>query len=835
MIAFNLTKTTSISLPVLNKYAILKIICLSLSLMIFTGVNVSAQQKKMIISGIVKDSASGQSLPHATIRITSTSNTDIKQAISDASGIFSIDASPTESLFISHTGYIQKKVRINQATTFPIIIYLQPVSTSLEAVVVQGKRPPVTFKIDRQVYKASEYASAVGGTAIDIVKNLPSVVVDAQGNVSFRGSQSFLLLVNGKPIQADAATVLSQLSAASIENVELITSPSAAFDADGKSGAINIITKTGVEDGLLLQTNVMAGAPPVTDYNNIRNPQRYGFDIALGYKKNKWDISGGINYLRNDMTGYREGDVYTMRNHIKTSFPSMGERSFKKYNYAARIALGYTINTQNKLSAGFYAGKKYQSRDALLYYDVYDINTSGNDTLRHFSFYNPNIQEKQGVFTLVNSGYEHIFSDQSKLSLTLLYEGANLSGNTYNPNLVGKGFKDTLQYTFNPNTNPLQAYRLKADYEKQFTAVFFQAGYQYRYDTQDGNFLYYKKDPHDHALLLDAEFTSRVLVKNHIHAAYLQANGNTGALYYALGSRVETTRRSVTFSRNDEVDHISLVHFFPSVQLRYKPATVTYKAGYSRRIRRTNNFELNPLPEREHSETLEQGDPYLLPELIGNIEAGIEKNIRKGSLFATLYHQRVKNPIQRVNKVYNDTILNRVFTNAGRALQTGLEAGINKIITPWWQMVMGGNIYYYDVAGEIFGGTVPIKNYAWVYSINTTQTFSLPYKWSTQLGINYLSERVTAQGKDSRFLSPNLTIKKTSKDNRWNVQLSWLNIDAGMKQSNRQRITTWGNNFYTTTHYIYEPDQFQLSIGYNLSKRNRKITLPQSEIGEKEF
>lgn len=801
-------------------------------MLLFVNSHIKAQES-YTITGSVKDSVSKQPLAYSTIAIKINATAHYIKA--DSLGNFAVNVTAhIQTIVISHTGYNAKELPVGIAQQHLGNIFLTA-SGSLETIVVQGKSPPVSFKIDRQVYKASEFASGVGGTSVDIIKNLPSIVVDAQGNVNFRGSQSFLLLVNGKPVQADAAIVLSQISAGSIENIELITSPSAAYDADGKSGAINIITKTGIEDGLLLQTSVMAGAPPVIDYNNIRQPQRYGLDIALGYKKNKWDINGGINYLRNDITGYREGDVFTLNGNIKTSYPSMGERSFKRYNYAGRIALGYTITPQKKLSAGFYIGKKYQSRDALLYYDVYSINTSSNDTLRHFSFYNPNVQEKQGIFTLVNLGYEHIFRDQSKLNFNALYEGANLSGNTYNPNLAGSGFRDTLQYTFNPNINPLYAYRFKTDYERQFKTLLFQAGYQYRYDTQNGNFLYYKKDPHDNELLLDAEFTSRVLVKNYIHAAYLQANGNAGGMYYGLGSRIETTQRFVTFSRNNQVDNISLVHFFPSAQLRYKPASVTYKAAYNRRIRRTNNFELNPLPEREHSETLEQGDPYLLPELISNFETGIEKNIPKGSLFATLYHQRVKNPIQRVNKIYNDTILNRAFTNAGRMLQTGLEASINKAMTTWWQIILGGNIYYYDIAGKIFDGTIPIRNFAWVYSINTTQTFNLPRKWSTQLSVNYLSERVTAQGKDGRFLTPNLAIKKTSKDNRWNFQLLWMNMDAGMKQSNRQRITTWGDNFYTTTNYIYEPDQFQLSIGYNLSKRNRKIALPQSEIGEKEF
>jgi hypothetical protein len=101
--------------------------------------------------------------------------------------------------------------------------------------------------------------------------------------------------------------------------------------------------------------------------------------------------------------------------------------------------------------------------------------------------------------------------------------------------------------------------------------------------------------------------------------------------------------------------------------------------------------------------------------------------------------------------------------------------------------------------------------------------------------MNYLSLRATAQGEDGAFLTPNLSLKKTSKDNRWNFQLQWLYMDAGLGISNIQRITTRGENFYTTTNYIYEPDQIQFSLGFNLSKKNRKLSLPVSEVAEKEF
>lgn len=806
---------------------------------VISSINATSQTIK--ISGLVADSLTSEPLIKATITLSDIKGRVLQMAISNKEGEFELNTKGrnADTLSIGYRGFQTKKL----ALTYDQLVndyklgtlLLKATSLSLAEVIITGRRPPVSLKLDRQVFEAGKFANASTGTGTDVIRNLPAVSVNGQGEISFRGSTSFLVLIDGKPTQGDPSFILGQLSAASIESIEVITSPSAVYDADGKSGIINVVTKTGTEDGWLIQSNVMGGLPPLNDFDNRRNPQRYGVDVSAGYRRKKWDVSAGINYLRNDIAGSREGDVYTIINNIKTSFPSNGERSFKRYNYGARIAAAYQADKFNAFSAGIYAGKKYQSRVADLLYNNKRENLT-NGTTQQFTYFNENDQEKEGVFTLANLDYVHQFADQSKLSLSLLHERADLSGNTSNNNLYYPALKDTLQYTVNPNTNPLIAYRIKTDYSKTIGPGNLQVGYQYRYDVQEGNFLYLTKTTGTNSFVTDPDFTSDVKAVNHINAAYVQYAAVANKLNYSAGLRIEQLKRAISFSKNSEQKTLSLTNLFPSLQLRYKSWNRgVIKAGYSRRIKRSNNFELNPFPEREHSETLEQGDPELLPELIGTLEAGVEQTLTKGNFFATLYYQHVKNPIQRVNKVYNDTILNRVFTNAGRATQLGLETNLTLQITKVWQSIIGGNIYKYAIDGKIFNGAIAINNNSWVYSINSTQSFTLPKNWLLQFSINYLSERATAQGKDSRFLTPHFIVKKTSNDNRWNFQVQWLNMDAGLKESNRQRITTYGSNFYTTTNYIYEPDQIQFSIGFNLSRKNRKITLPVSEIGEKEF
>lgn len=712
-----------------------------------------------------------------------------------------------------------------------------PKKISLEEVVVKGKKPPQSFKVDRQVFRADAYANAANGNAIDLIKNLPSVSVNGQGEINVRGSSSFLVLINGRPTQGDPAFVLAQLPFSSIAAVELISSPGASFDADGKSGIINILTKTAPEKGLLVQSNLMLGAPPLNDFENQRydHPQRHAADLSLAYQQAKWDLSAGFNYLRNDMAGYREGEVYTLSNNTKTSFPSNGERSFKRYNYGGRLAAAYELNGKNKFDAGVFVGRRFQSRVADLVYNNSRLNQV-TGARSQFDYFNANTADKEGVFSLVSMGSLHQFSKTTSLALAAQYEGASLEGLTTNENLTYPDLATDLQTTRNPSTNPLHAYRLKADITSNKNGSTWQAGYQFRYDVQRGDFRYYYKNPGSSSFIIDPDFTSALSVRNNIHAGYLQFSRVKQQLFYQLGMRAEHMLRNLNFSQTNTSKKLPLFSVFPSYLLRYNlNEQSSIKTSFTRRVKRTNNYELNPFPEREHSETLEQGDPELLPELTAVWEIGLEQKFNRGSLYGTIYYQRIKNPIQRVNKVYNDTILNRVFTNAGMATQWGAEANMTYRVGNVWQCILGGNIYQYKISGSIFNGSTPISNNSWVFSINSTQNFTLEKNWSVQLNVNYLSIRATAQGEDGAFLTPNFSVKKTSPDRRWTIQGSWLFMDGGLGISNRQRISTRGNNFYSTTHYIYEPDQLQLALGFNLSKKNRKISLPQSEMAEKEF
>jgi ferric enterobactin receptor len=257
--------------------------------------------------------------------------------------------------------------------------------------------------------------------------------------------------------------------------------------------------------------------------------------------------------------------------------------------------------------------------------------------------------------------------------------------------------------------------------------------------------------------------------------------------------------------------------------------------AYSRRVQRSTNNELNPYPEREHSETLEQGDPSIKPEFIGIYELGLIKDFKKGNFYWTIYTQQIDNIVNRVNRVFNDTILYRIYTNAGKAQLWGSEAGLTLSPIKNIKVFVGGNLYYLTIQGSLFGNKEAVNSTGWVHSINTNISWQMAKTMSAQFNLSYLSARNTAQGEDSRFYLPNLSLKKTFMNNKLTTSMQWQNMALGNMKVNEQRITTFGSNFYTTTNYIQETNIFMLNLSYSFNQSDKKAKLPVSEFGEKEY
>jgi len=798
------------------------------------------------LSGVVKDKSSQKPIEFASVALyKSSDSTLLNGGITDAEGKFLIDNLPQGSYYAmaSFLGYktlIISSIQLSKNEKKALEpIFLSSDLQELQGVEVQGQRISTDFQTQKQSFSADNFESSKGGTATDVLRNLPGVSINAEGQVAIRGSSGFVVMINGKPVQGDPVGILGQLPANAIEKVEWISSPSAQYDSEGKAGIINITTSKGSTVGLFLQVNTRAGLPSIENYDNAESQKRYGSDFNLNYVKDKWDISLGGSYQRNDQSGRRVGNVITYSGDTETHFPSNGERSINELNYSGRFTLGYTPSANTNFTLGFYAGVRDRVRTAdILYFDNHRV-VNGQRT-PPFQYFNANDQNRRGDFVLGSLDYNHTFGSKAKLSSSFLYEYTMLGGPTINRNLGYPNLSFVYQDEYNTNDNPLNGVRWNLDYTfKPLSIGQLQAGYQFRYLNHVGDFFYERKNNETGLFELVPEFSSEVNLNRLIHSGYLQLNKSIKKWSYGVGVRVEFMNRDFQLQdkRNtiDTLYQYNYIRPFFSGNLAYQAKEdLTWKLNFSQRVERETTFKMNPFPEREHSETLEQGDPNVLPEFIDQLEGGMIKTWKDNSFFATAYYTRVKNLVNRVNTVYNDSILNRIYSNVGIGQSVGLEMGSELFFTQKWKGFFGGNVYRYSIKGDF--DNRPINQSSWVYSINFNTTVTLSPTLTTQFTFNYLSNRVTAQGEDSRFYQPSLNVKKSFLDNRLSLNLQWLNMDLGLLRSNEQRITTFRpRDFYTTTNYIYEVDMLIVNLSYTINGSKNRSKFVKSEFGEKEF
>ncbi|WP_298530920.1 TonB-dependent receptor [uncultured Algibacter sp.] len=814
------------------------------------------------ITGKVIDSSTEAPLEYATAALYKTSDRSlVSGVITLANGNFNIDnvVKGNYYLEISFMGYESKTIKSINVNKRNSLVHTGTIglllnNDELDEILIKAEKSAVIHKIDRQVYDSKAFQNTQGGSATDIVRNLPSVTINSQGEINVRGDQGFVLLINGKPIQGSPSDFLNQIPANAIVRVEMITAPSAKYDPEGQSGLLNIITKKGTINGSFSQINFNAGFPSIEDYDNKEPIHRYGIDAIYNIKKDKWNISLGAAYQRKDISGRREGFVYTIVDGVYTEFPSDGERSFDEENYSGRFTIDYTPNENNDFSFGFYAGKRDKARTADIIYNnqAYPVGDPDNKIFE-LTYLNENLRIRRGDFILGSLDYTHTFKNESKLSASVLYEYTQLGGPTTNRNLNYPDTENLIQDEYNTNDNPLNGFRTQIDYAlKPFSFGTLETGYQFRTLNNRGDFYYGRRYNYDDDFERVDLFSSDIDLKRNIHSGYIQLSGTKDKWDYSAGLRLEVLDRELILADKAETTEETLNYnyekLFPSAQLQYNlNETTALKTAYSKRVDRPSAFKLNPFREREHSETLEQGDKNLLPEFTDLVELGITKKLGKNnSLFATAYFKHVENLVNRVNQVYDgppidpqdprfdNVVLDRIYSNVGTGQSLGVEFGSNFNITEKWSSFLGANVYNFKLDGQYNGKVV--KGDATQYSLNLNSSYNFNDTATLQFTFNYLSERKTAQGEDSRFYSPNLSFKKSFLDNRVVATLQWQNMDLGLLNTNEQRITTAEpGSFFTTTNYVYEVDMIILNVAYTFRNTKNKSKFIDSEFGKKEF
>lgn len=784
------------------------------------------------ISGTVKDRTTQQGLPFVTVALLDTDNKIISGITTNDIGLFKLTFKTIDKvqLKIQSIGYISldtvlviDKYDTDQNFSF----YLTPSITSLQEVTVSAEKNATSSKIDKQTFNVKQIGNTTSGTGLDILQRLPSVTINTEGKILMRGNAEFLVTINGKFTNQTAADVLGQLPANTIENIEIISSPSASLDAEGKAGIINIITKKVNLDGWGIITNA--------NLSNV-NPARYGGDFTFYKSKNKFSSFITANFRQYNIGGFRKGEIRTLFQDTITYSPSNGERPTKEKIYGIRAGTTFAPNQNTTFNAGIYYGYKQNDRTANLHYREYSTTQQPLNLNYDFAreipdrmFLNENIFVRTGKFFTANTEYIRNFKNKNKLSIATIYEYSVLGGPLTNQDTDEATKKLTLRERSN-EISPLNAWRVQADYSIFISStISLETGLQWRTVQHNGDFEFERLNILNNNWEKDPEFNDNLNLTQSIYAGYLQANGKYKNFDYRIGLRAEQMYRNLTHTLGKTPANLEQLDFFPTLQTFLKLKNEqSLKLGYSKRIDRPTTKALAPFKNHRHSEAIWIGDPNLLPEISHNIELGYIKNFNKLSLTLTSYYNTTNNLIFRVNDSYSRITLFTIATNAGNSQSTGLEFTSDWQISDKIRLYASGNMYRFQLY-NLKNSDVNNRQ-STNYNLNGNFSYrflpKLKWEWNT----TYLSKSVTAQGYDTDLLLSNMSVKY-SHSKKFTFDLIFQN----MFNSNVQTINTQNNSFISSTQYGKYDRIVQLNINYKFNDNNKNIKTLKTEYGEKDF
>ena len=818
------------------------------------------------ISGKVTDSETDDILPYAQVAVYQLPDSVFETGvITDDNGEYLVDGlQPGDyGLVITFIGYLPAypgPVKISGKETAEAGgTQLSLNITSIDEVRVTGQAATTSRKIEKQVYNTDQFVTAMGGTAIDILHLIPSIQISPDGDVALRGTGGFLVYLNGKPTQLEPSVVLAQLPANSIEKIEIITVPTARYDAQGKGGIINILTKEGKLRGTSFTGGLMGGGAPG---NPEFDPVRYSGNILLNHVGEKFSIYGGVDYGRRNVRGNREGKARILQD--DGSYYWMvadGPRPEWHINWSARAGMDIDISERDRLSFGLYHGKQVEGRTAEYLYDNYYGDIDGNrfDDPRNNVVFNPNTHERVGIFTLGSIDYSHDFNDGKKLDVSFLYEKSDLYSNLVNMDIsrMPENYGDTLLAYRQYDDNPLNGLRLDIDLTiplKNGGELGF--GYHPQALFQTGKFLFDTLDVNNNTWHPYTEFQNNVELTRWIHAGYIDYSGSSNKLTYSAGLRVEYTDQLFyvenadylnIFDRPTTNNHeFKKLDFFPVLHMDWEISEKDDLIfAFSRRINRPPTKNMSPFLLRRHYEVFLVGDPSLKPEysIIG--EVSYTRRFEKSKLTLTGFYRNTDNAIYRVNTILNaddyqwyhgNSVLIRSYTNAGNNHALGIELDGDFRLTDWWKFYLGGSIYDFRIKGEIFEYQVDTRSTNW--TLNTNTTFNITDGLSLYWTFSATSATVTAQGGNELFYMSDAALSWGPKKVE-NLKLTFKVID--MFASNHQGLYTQGRDktgkdiFYqTVTYHRYGPI-FELNLTYSLNWASNGSKGIDSEFGKEEF
>lgn len=773
------------------------------------------------IGGKVVDKNSKEAIEYANITIYSLLDSSlITGGISDSEGRFIIkDIQPGKYYatikFIGYKEAIFSPIEISKQKLFGRIgmIALEPSAQNLNEVEILADKQQVVYKIDKKVVNPSQFMVAQGGSAIDILSNTPSVSVDIEGNVSMRGSSNFMVLINGKPTPFEPSDALAQIPASSIENIEIITNPSAKYDPDGAAGIINIITKADAKEGWDGIVNA-----------NASTLGAFGGDFLFNFSgdKTRFYIGGG----RNDRLRYADysNTSGTINNGDTTHIQQIGERKMNFVTHSFKTGLDYSFNPKNALGIELQIGQRQRLFDSEL--DNSEWKTGRSKT----TSYAEAITDAKGNSYQATINQNSQFGDnkEHKLVSSLMYQFYQGDDNTYSDKDDAAGTRIITQETWEKEDET--EIRFKSDYTLPWEKGKFEAGYQLRYNNEWSSFDANFDTLADNSIFLFESNFLRI-----INGGYATFSGEEGQFGYQVGLRGEHTLRQLKDDNDNTISDINRMDWYPTLHLSYNlDKNQSLMTSYTRRIVRPRGYWLEPSVTWRDPNNVMQGNPSLLPQYVNSYEASYQLRFgERNFLSAEIFHRNVTDKIERTRNKYQDGVLMSKFENVGEDFSTGLELMLNYNFTQWWTANLSGSLYDYRIKAYPEFNTSIYEDQSTNWRARFSNTFKPTSTLRFQVDAMYKSASISATGKQSSMAFTSVAVKKSFFNRKLDLGLSVFDL------LNTARMENYSSSdiYYSEFEFDMKSPivQFSLTYLFNNYKQERKRGQSEGSSMDMEF
>lgn len=751
-----------------------------------------AQEHEVEIFGTIVEEETAQAVPYATVVVYKNGSKEIVSgATSDDNGNFSLYTKASDFYVeISFMGYKTKVLNNLSAVNNKInlgVISLSQDNLALEEVVVTGEVSKTVFKLDKRVFNVGSDISSTGASALEVLGNVPSVNVSIEGEISLRGSTGVQILINGKPsvLADESSNALGTLTADMIESIEVITNPSAKYEASGTAGILNIILKKEEKEGW----NGSISA-------NTGTPDNHSMGISLNRRTEKFNLftQMGVGYRSLPRDNRAINTNLISNEEIFSNGTAYRDEMF----YNITLGTDYHINERNVLTLSGNFAYEIEDQPSETNFKFFDSNnTLVSSWLRNETTEatNPKYQYEFNYKKEFKNSKEHTL----QLSALGSFFGKEQSSQFTNSTLSGED-PDSDQQT---ETEFQQAeYTFKADYTNPITTEYtLEAGAQYvindvgnDYEVRDfinGN---YVTNPN---LTNNFEYDQKVL------GVYITGAYELEKWGVKLGLRVENTDLSTWLTNTNAYNSRNYTDYFPSLHTSYKiNDNVSLQAGYSKRIFRPRLWDLNPFFNIRNNFNIRRGNPNLQPEYTDSFElTGIYK-IGKASFSSSIYHKYTTEVVERVS-TFIDNVTTTTPENIGTNAAYGFETNGKYSPNNWLSFSGDFNFNYFDRVGSFQSQSFNFSGRQW--STKLGSKIGLPADIDLELTGNYQSGYETVQGNVTGYAFLDLGIRKR-------ILKGKVVVNFGVRDVFESRIF---ENFVSQQNFET----------YSLSERGRFITL----------